>query len=136
MLEDYPIIVRFPLQWNEMDALHHANNVRFFAWFESARIALFEAVGLSSMGKPTVGPILATATCRFLQAVVWPADLVVGARVSHIGNTSFTLQYAVSVDETVCGEGDSVVVLIDYASGRKIPIPDANRATLASLMQT
>ena len=34
----FPVEVRFPLQWGEMDALGHANNACYFRWFEAARI--------------------------------------------------------------------------------------------------
>lgn len=44
-MEGFPVVVRIPVLWGDMDALGHVNNARYFAWFESARIALFERVG-------------------------------------------------------------------------------------------
>src|SRR5688500_16453344 len=94
-MNDFPITVRFPVQWGEMDAYGHVNNARYFTWFEAARIAYMARVGLVSteMQKPEggVGPILAATNADYLRPVVFPADLVVGARVTRIGNSSLTM---------------------------------------------
>src|SRR5687768_16581164 len=103
----WPVVVRFPVHWGEMDALGHVKNTRFFAWFESARIALFARAGVT-MGD--VGPILATASCDFLAPVRYPADVEVGARVPRVGNTSFVIEYEAFADAAPCARGSSVVV--------------------------
>lgn len=134
-MQGYPVTVRFPLHWGEMDALGHANNARFFTWFESARIAYFERVGLRL--EPTqVGPILKRCDCEFLRPVVWPAELIVGARVTDSRTTSFTMLYAVAraeEPEVPFARGSAIVVLVDYRSGQKVPIPDDLRARIEAL---
>ncbi len=135
-LDDFPVVIRFPLHWGEMDALGHVNNARFFAWFESARIALFSRVGIMTDKPRDVGPILATTGCDFLVPVVYPGDIRVGARVAKVGTTSITIEYAVVRDdapERLCARGSSVVVLIDYKSGAKVPVPDDVRAAIDAL---
>ena len=135
-MSDYPINVRFPMHWGEMDALGHANNTRYFAWFETARIALFEEVGIIADQPSSVGPILATTTCDFLRPISYPADLVASARVSKVGRTSFVMEYAIRRAEDpdkVCAKGSGVVVLIDYATGEKRPVPDDLRDTIDRL---
>lgn len=112
-----------------MDALGHVNNARFFTWFESARIALFERIGVSTSQAGT-GPILATTTCDFLKPVVFPATLRASARVTKIGETSLTMEYTVvdAKDATTYARGSSVAVLVDYRSGQKVRVPDDVRA--------
>lgn len=135
-MDDYPVTVAFAVHWGDMDALGHVNNARYFTWFESARIALFERVGLSSVGRPEVGPILAHTRCDFLAPVTYPAALVAGSRIERLGDTSFTMGYGVahaaSPGELVA-RGEGVVVLIDYTSGAKVRIPDDLRRRLAAL---
>ena len=135
MLDDFPVVVRFPLQWGEMDALGHVNNARFFTWFETARIALFERIGVLSSRPGPVGPILATTSCDFLRPVVYPGEMRVGTRVTKVGNTSFHMEYAVGrADETeLSARGSSVIVLVDYATGAKVPVPDEVRQAIAAL---
>lgn len=133
---EYPVTVEFPISWGEMDAFGHVNNARFITWFESARIAYFLAVGLPAERRGPVAPILAAIHCDYLEPVVFPARLVVGARATKIGNTSFTLDHAVwPVGEPghLLARGSSVVVLLNYATGEKVRIPEETRAAIAEL---
>jgi len=45
-MNHWPISLELPVQWGEMDAFQHVNNVAYLRWFESARIAYFEAAGV------------------------------------------------------------------------------------------
>ena len=38
---DYPVVIETPVAWGEMDAYGHVNNIVYFRYFESARIAYF-----------------------------------------------------------------------------------------------
>jgi acyl-CoA thioester hydrolase len=135
-MEGFPIVVRFPVLWGDMDALGHVNNARYFTWFEAARIAYLRELGLATTGVPELGPILAHASCDFLRPVRWPADVAVGARVGKIGRTSFEMHYAVALQSTPddpFARGRGVVVLIDYSTGEKVAVPDALRARIEAL---
>ena len=135
-MKGYPVLIRFPLQWGEMDALGHANNTRYFAWFESARIAYFTRMGLILDPALTIGPILATTNCDFLKPLVFPADLVVGARVDKIGNTSLQMEYAVArsdAPDDLCARGRGVLVLVDYRTREKIPVSAEMKARIEAI---
>ena len=135
-MHGYPVVVRFPTQWGDMDAFHHINNARYFTWFESARIAFFRAAGLATDGQPEVGPILAHTSCDFRKPVRWPADVAIGARVTEFGNTSFVMEYAAALadaeDEPVA-TGKGVIVLFNYQTGEKVPVPLALRTAIEQL---
>ncbi len=131
----FPVRIEFPLHWGEMDALGHVNNTRYFAWFESARIRTFERIGVLADKPSSIGPILATTRCDFREAIRYPATVSVGCRVSEIGRTSMHMDYEVRVagSERVFATGSSVIVLIDYATGEKVPVPPEIRAKIAGL---
>lgn len=135
-MHGYPITERFCMHWGDMDALGHANNTRYFLWFETARIAYFRAIGLIADTPSAMGPILATASCDFLKAAVYPVDLIVGARVPRVGNTSFGMEYAVADDEDPdqpFATGKAVVVLVNYETMAKVKVPDEMRAIIEGL---
>ena len=135
-MQRYPVVVRVPVQWGDMDALGHVNNAVYFTWFESARIALFERVGLAITGTPEVGPILAHTRCDFLAPVRYPAEVVAGTRIERLGNTSFTMAYEVTLagePERPVARGEGVVVLVDYRDGSKVPLSATLREALAAL---
>ncbi len=134
-LEGFPITLSFPVHWSEMDAYGHVNNARFFVWFESARIAYMTRIGLVNTGHSGLGPILAATNADYLRPVVFPATLVAGARVSRIGRSSFTMEYAVADAEqgTLYARGGGVIVTIRYPSYEKLPVPEEIRAAIEAL---
>jgi acyl-CoA thioester hydrolase len=134
-LKDFPITLRFPVHWGDMDALNHINNVRFFVWFESARMTYLTRIGLGSAGHTGVGPILAATNADYLQPVLFPANLIAGARVSRIGRSSITMEYAVADADkgTLYARGGGVIVTVRYPDYEKIPVPTEIRAAIETL---
>ena len=62
----YPVVIKFPVQWGDMDAFQHVNNVSYFRYLENARLAYFENFDIIGfIAKNGVGPILAATSCRF-----------------------------------------------------------------------
>lgn len=133
-MNDYPVHTTFPVHWGDMDALGHVNNTIYFRWFETARIAFFDRIGLKAAGKPAVGPILAHTSCDFLRPLTYPATVLAGARSGRIGRTSFTMEYGVQqVGGPMVARGSGVIVLVDYQTGAKVPIPADLRQAIAAL---
>ena len=44
LLEGFPVVVETPIAWGDMDYFRHVNNIVFFRYFESARIAYLERI--------------------------------------------------------------------------------------------
>src|SRR5262245_7570674 len=49
-LAGFPVVIDQDVRWGDLDAYGHVNNTVFFRFFESARIAYFEAIGFVSAG--------------------------------------------------------------------------------------
>lgn len=133
----FPVTITIPVQWGDMDAFGHVNNTRYLAWFESARIALFQKLGVATGNTGHgAGPILATTTCDYVVPVVWPATIVVGTRVTKVGETSVTQEYEVrdaTAPEKLYAKGSSVIVMYDYGLSKKVRVPDDVRAAIERL---
>lgn len=126
LLETYPLVIEAPVAWGEMDSMRHVNNIVYFRYFESARIAYFERVGfLRHMGETGVGPILAETRCRFRLPLTYPDTVSVGARVEEPAADRFVMKYVVvsHARARVAAEGDGLVVSFDYRAGRKASLP-------------
>ncbi len=133
LLASYPRVIELPLQWGDMDAFRHVNNTVYFRWFESARIAYFQEVGLlDSMERTGVGPILASTDCRFRLPLTYPDRVAVGARVPRIGDDRFVMEYLVVGRQSgkAAAEGTGLIVTFDYREGRKAPLPGDLRQRL------
>jgi acyl-CoA thioester hydrolase len=132
-----PICIESTVRWGDLDALNHVNNTVFFRFFEEARIALLDRVGLRAMRRATgTGPILAATSCQFRLPLTHPDTVTCHAGVTRIGTTSFTVEYVLKSDAhdgAVAATGDSVVVHYDYDVGQKSPLPEAVRAALMAL---
>ena len=128
------VSIDIPVAWGDMDAFGHVNNTVFFRWCETARIAYFEKAGINQRMKAEgIGPILAHASMAFRHPVTYPDTIRAEAGVEKVGNTSFVLAYrltSLSKGEVI-GEGDSVVVMVDYRRGGKVPLEEQLKTTLS-----
>ena len=125
-LPEYPIVIEMPVRWGDMDAFQHVNNIMYFRYFESSRIAYFDALDLHRfMTTDGIGPILGSTSCRFRLPVTYPDTLSVGARVTEVGEDRLTMEHAVYSHrhERLAATGEGVVVFFDYRNNRKHPIP-------------
>lgn len=135
----YAVIISLPVAWGEMDAFGHVNNIVYFRYFESARIAYLDAIGFrGDAGTGGVGPILASTHCRFRRPLAYPDTVRVGARSAEVGSDRFTMDYVIVSESLgeVAAEGGGVIVAYDYASGRKTTLPDHVRIRIADLERT
>jgi len=136
LLEGFPVIVEFPVAWGEMDALGHVNNIVYFRYFETARIAYFERVKLLElMEKTGIGPILASTHCRFRAPLAYPDVVSIGASVSDIGPDRLTMKYIVASHRLskIAAEGEGVLVTYDYRNNRKVPVPAEVKRSILDL---
>ncbi len=132
----WPVSVEVPVAWGDMDALRHVNNAVYARWLETARIEYLARVGLlGAAADPTVGPILARQIIDFQRPVQFPDVVTIDARVASLGTTSLVLRYRVHsrAHRAIVAQGESIVVLFDYAAGEKRPLPDALRAAIEAI---
>ena len=125
---DFRHFFELVVRWGDMDVFGHINNVHYFRYLESARIAyLQDALGLSLMAEESV--ILADIQCSFLHQLHYPAVLEIGTRVSRIGASSIRLASAIySKDKsTPVATSTGVLVWFDRLQQRSKPVPAAVR---------
>lgn len=135
-LEGFPIRLDMPVRWGDLDAFQHVNNSVFFVYFESARIAYFDALKYREHLEETgQGPILAETTCRFRRPLKYPDQLIVGARVTDIGEDRFTMEYRLWSEQwqAAAAKGTGVLVSYDYRNEKRCPLPDVIRSRIEAL---
>ncbi len=134
-MDSYPVSLEFPLAWGDMDALGHVNNVQYFRYFESARIAYFEALGLKVSLASGGAPILANTSCDFLFPLTFPDRLRAEASIVKLGRSSATMAYRVVslTHDREAARGQGTIVWFDYETQKSIPIPAEMRARIEHL---
>lgn len=127
MLEEFPVVVDVVVRWADQDALGHVNHTRYLRYFEIARIAYLERLGMDPPGPAwqEFGIIIASLTCRFLAPITYPDTLSVGAGIVSMSADRCTIEHlAVSKKlDKPAARGTAVLVAYDYAAGRRRPIP-------------
>lgn len=136
LAREFPVTIDVMVSWGEMDAMGHVNNIVYFRYFESARIAYFERIGfLDAMRETGVGPILASTHCRFRIPLTYPDRVVVGASASELKDDRFVMRYRVVSESknAVAAAGDGLIVSYDYRNERKAPLPPEVRRRIETL---
>ena len=135
-LGGFPVVVDVPVAWGEMDAFGHVNNTAYFRYFETARMAYFEALGYLDVTATTgVGPILAHTDCRFRIPLDYPDRVRVGARADQVTESGFLMHYVVVSERQgqVAAEGSGRIVSFDYRRGEKSPLQPEIAEAIARL---
>jgi acyl-CoA thioester hydrolase len=124
------ILFRIPLdlRWRDLDAFNHVNNANFMTFVEEARIRWFESA-MQGWATDVHAPLLAAVQMNYRLPIPYPAQIFVELFAERVGNTSLTLGHRiVGGDDRLYADGHSVLVWIEIANGRPVPLPDAVRA--------
>lgn len=135
-LSAYPVITDIVVRWGDMDGLGHVNNIIYLQYFETARIAYHERLGIPppTPQSETDGVILAANSCRYKIPVTYPDTLSVGTRISALGSDSFLMESAAfsHKHDRIATEGDALVIIYNFVEKRRTPIwPELREAIIA-----
>jgi len=139
LLKDFTFVVDINIEWGDMDALQHVNNIEYFKYFQVARIAYFEKIDSGSvLGETRISSILASTQCKFIYPLAYPDSISVGVRVDSMSDQYFTMKYTVvsHKHQRLAAIGDAKVVMFDYANNKKASIPSEIRKTIINLEKT
>jgi acyl-CoA thioester hydrolase len=134
-MTDYPYRHAISTRWDDNDVYGHVNNVRYFAFFDTAiNTWLIEEGGLDPAHGEVIG-LCAESHCAYTDAIAFPESVEVGLRVGHLGSSS--VRYELAVFKAGAGEpaatGWFVHVFVDRATRRPVPFPPPLRAALERL---
>lgn len=119
----YPVHVRF----SDVDVYGHVNNVKYFEYFQEARIQL-----LTSQGRDLGDGfhlVVAQTDVDYRRPILFRAEPYdCRTWVSRIGSTSVVFESVVRDDDQVLARARVVGVCIDNATGRPAPVPEEFRA--------
>ncbi|KZY74772.1 thioesterase [Oleiphilus sp. HI0071] len=135
-IENCSVNIQVDVAWGEMDAFQHVNNVVYFKYFESVRIAYFEQLDIFGHMEATgVGPILGSTQCRFKAPLTYPDRLLVATKVIDLEADRFTMKYFVQSGNSgrVAAEGEGSIVFYDYKNNRKHDIPKHIHSAIKAL---
>jgi acyl-CoA thioester hydrolase len=135
-LDGYPVLSEIAILWGDEDAFGHVNNVSYLRWAESARVDYLRKIDFFPPLPPEgIGPILASITCHYRRQLTYPDTVVVGTRVTAIGNSSFRMEHRIvsRASGEVVADVDSTIVAVDYTMGKGVRVSEKVRRAIADL---
>jgi len=136
LLKGYPVVIEIPIAWGEMDSFQHVNNIVYFRYFESIRMAYFGKLDVWTFMEETgIGPILSSTKCRFRIPLTYPDMISGGGRVTRLEADRYVMEYKLISHEhrKVAAEGEGLIVSYDYREKRKAPLPEELKRRIQSL---
>ncbi len=135
-MQGFPVVNSIPLNWGDQDALGHVNNTMYLRWSETARVDYLSRVGLWQMlAAEQVGPILASIACNYRRPLNYPDTVLVGARITRIGNSSIRMEHQIEslALGVVAAELESTLVVMDYKANKPVTVPENIREAIARM---
>ena len=138
-LQEYSVVTELPVLWGHMDAFQHVNNTVYFRFFESARIAYGDRVGMYKFLKEDgIGPILAATGCNFLKPLRYPDTVRIGCRTVRISAYDMDQDYAIYSErlKKIAATGTATIVAYDYTQLKKSQFPQPLLERILKLEKT
>jgi len=133
-MSENAVELKIKLDWSEMDLFGHINNVAYFKYVQSARVNYLELVGINTADPENkLSFAVAASSCNFKQPLYFPGEIVVKTKTDWLKNTSLQLTHLICNEKNqIAAEAIDVIVLFDYATQKKINIPDTVRQKIGS----
>ncbi|MEW9623906.1 acyl-CoA thioesterase [Rhodanobacter geophilus] len=119
-------------RWRDLDAFNHVNNSNYLTYLEEARLQWLSHVPGPWFDEHAM-PVMAAVQLNYRRPIEWPARLHVELYCEHIGNSSMTIAHRIvdAHDGTrLYCDGHVVMVWMDPASGKPVPLPGAIRVAI------
>jgi acyl-CoA thioester hydrolase len=127
----HPLRVRYV----EVDAQQHVYFGHYLNYFDIALVEYMRAIGCSyqDMVASGVDMFYVDVGCQYRGRARFDDLLDVHTRIGHIGNTSFTFEFAVYKQEAeeLIATGQIVAVAVDAKTERPVRVPEALRRAVA-----
>jgi acyl-CoA thioester hydrolase len=122
VLENYPLHVTVPSRFRDLDTLGHINNVAIGSFYEEGRARLNrECFPLEMRKRHAMRMLIADVHIAYLREAHYPGDIIVGAGIGHIGNTSYRIDLALFQNGVCVGVCETVLVNTDGTGVAAIP---------------
>ena len=125
-LEDFLFHHNIQTRWKDMDSFGHINNAVYLTYIEDARTTLFKRWNLNSQNKSV---IVASLKIDYFTQIKHPSKLIIGSKISRIGNSSFDIQSAIFIEGFKKPAALSLVICVcyDYENGQSVTVYDEIR---------
>lgn len=132
----FPHMVALPTRWMDNDSYGHVNNVNYYSFFDTAVNRYLIDRGVLDIHKDDIVGFVVETGCSYFSSISFPDIIHVGVRVAKLGNSSVRYEIALyrNDEPAPAAAGHFVHVYVDRRSNKSVPIPEAARAVLQTLL--
>ena len=115
-MDGFNFIIPYTVRVVDVNYGAHVANSAVLNFFQDARIAYLKNLGDYSemdIGKGC-GIILPEAHVKYLAEMFLGDELVIGARITNVSRSSFTMCYRIERDGEATAEGETTLICFDY----------------------
>jgi acyl-CoA thioester hydrolase len=123
------------LRFGDTDLIGHVNNSVFSVLCESGRVHLFRTKLDPTLERGQYF-VIARLAIDFRAELHYPGRVRTGTWLTKIGRSSLTLRQAILDESRIAGEAEGICVLVDGATRRPTPFPDAARAAAEAMIRS
>jgi YbgC/YbaW family acyl-CoA thioester hydrolase len=115
-MEEFKFTIPYIVRVADVNYGAHVANSAVLNFFQDARIAYLKNLGgYSEMDVGNeCGIILPEAHVKYLAEMFLADELVIGARITAVSRSSFTMTYRIERDGEPTAEGETALVCFDY----------------------
>jgi acyl-CoA thioester hydrolase len=122
------------LRFRDTDKNGHINNSVFSVLCESGRVNLF-GLKFDPLLRPGTFYVIARLVIDFRAELHYPGRVNTATWLNRVGRSSMGLKQAIVSEAGVAAESEAVCVLMDGATRRPTPLPDAMRRVAEEMVR-
>lgn len=130
LLENFVFITSMKVEWGDMDAFMHVNNIEYFRYFQITRMNYLNNIKADiNMADMSLSTILANTQAKYIYPLKYPDTISIGTRVDKMARQYVNMQFCVvsHKHKRVATVGNAKIVTFDYSTNKKIDIPTVIR---------
>ncbi len=113
--------INLRIDWSELDAFGHINNVMIMKYVQAARLNYIETIGLMHLHRTqNIGFMVAETNCQFKKELHFPGNISIDTKTIFVKNTSFSLEHTLTNDAgEIVAIAKDVLVVFDFTKKEK-----------------
>lgn len=123
------------VRFSDVDIYGHVNNVKYFEYYQEARLAFLTTLG-RSLESSDQGLVVARLDVDYKVPILFrPEPYAVTSWVSRVGTSSFDLDSEIHDGDRLLSKAHAVLVAFDLGTQRSRPLEEHERARLEGALE-
>lgn len=132
--QNYRLFVEDRVRYGDLDAFGHTNNASIATYFDSARFALLEKIGMTTKpDSPLIGGLVQLNT-SFRAELHYQDEIRIGISVLKLGTKSIRLASAIFRDLQCAAHAEAVLVPVNSRTRQGVELTEEMRQSLRPYM--